>query len=478
MPPSFEQFLQEYATRFKHTTPTGTPATPYYYGPGGLFGVSGLERELISTRIHPRGLASRLASRPSQTMSPLFPYITGFLDHSGSNPNGVCDDCPTAGPGKSCIQTAQYGRYCYMTREMELNRVGQRIDRGDFQDLQLINPPLLQDGGITNPSVNGNPDFVRETLMRFLEVGISFQNTLMRQIYTGNPANNSAGGGYKEFPGLDILISTNKVDALTGNECPSLDSDIKDFNYVKVDHNNGVDLVEILSVMMRYLSWNAERMNLVPVQWAIVMRPNLWWELTKVWPCAYPQYRCNGSVANGIVVNIDSQQGLAMRDDMRAGNYLLLDGVRYPVIVDDAIAEENAADNANIDITCFASDIYVIPMMFGGGYAGTFWEYIPYNDGPMQAAADGNLQDYFWTDGGMYLWHKKPPVNWCVQWQAKIEPRIILRVPQLAGRLQNIQYCPIQHTRDPFNDQDYFVDGGVSTSRATSTLYNDWNLPR
>src|SRR3972149_517370 len=45
-----------------------------------------------------------------------------------------------------------------------------------------------------------------------LEVGIAFQRKLLRQVYTGNPANNNVGGGYREFPGLDILIGTDKVD--------------------------------------------------------------------------------------------------------------------------------------------------------------------------------------------------------------------------------------------------------------------------
>lgn len=473
-----EQLAAELAqTKYKHDnhTPLGTPSTPYYTGPGGLFGVAGLERDVISTRIMPRGIASAIPARASNMVWPFFPYITGFLAESGSNPTNVCDDPMTAGPGKSCIQTAAFGRYSFQTRELELNRIGQQINRGEFQDLRIINPPLLEAQSIITPMVGGNPSFVQEALMRFTEVGITFQNKLMRQVYIGNPANNSAGGGYSEFPGLDILISTNKVDAITGGTCPSLNSDVKDFNYVQVTNNAGADIIATLGAMMRYLSWNADRMNLNPVSWVFTMRPHLFWELTAVWPCAYMFARCTPGITNGQVVSIDASDQIAMRDAMRQGRYLLIDGVQYPVVLDDAIVEESSGDNNHIVNGCFASDIYIIPMTFGGGYAGTFWEYYNYQNGPTDPIANG-YQNEFWTDGGMYLWHAKPPMNWCVNWIAKIEPRIILRVPQLAGRLQNVQYCNvIQHVREPFPTDPYFVDGGVSTGYTATQPYSDWH---
>src|SRR3990167_1426759 len=143
--------------RYKHTSPSGTPSTPYYTGPGGLFGVQGLERDVISTRVQPKGIAGVLPARGSMLTNPLFAYITGFLDVTGSVADGVCDDPQTAGPGKSCIQTAAYGRYSFLTRELELNRVGQQIDRGEFLDLRIINDPLLQSmGSIVQPNVAGS----------------------------------------------------------------------------------------------------------------------------------------------------------------------------------------------------------------------------------------------------------------------------------------------------------------------------------
>lgn len=465
---------------FKHTTPTGTPSTPYYTGPGGLFGVDGLERDVISTRVQPIGIAGRLPAVGSVRTNPLYGYLTGFQDVTGSNADGVCDDPQTAGPGKSCIQTAQFGRYSFMTRELELNRLGQQIDRGEFQDLQLMNDPLLQAmGQIANPNVPGNMQLGREVLMRFLELGIAFQNKLVRQVYIANPANNSPNGGYMEFAGADILIGTNKVDALTGVECPALDSDIKNFNYGNVTNLPTDDIVNVMTYMYRYLRHNSETMGFNPTKWVITMRRALFWEVTAVWPCSYLTYRCAFRAVDGTqVINVDAGDQIAMRDAMRNGNYLLIDGEQIEVILDDGIVEETAGDSASISEGCFASDIYFIPLTVMGGRIVTNWEYFDYSQGPMQGVGDGRLTDEFWTDGGRYLWHKKPPLNWCVQWLAKIEPRLILRTPHLAGRIQNVQYCPLQHEREPFPDDPYFADGGQTTSRPGPSLYSDWNMPR
>lgn len=460
-------------TRYKHDTPTGTPSTPYMHGPGGLFGTAGLERDIISTRVLPKGLGSMLPTKGVTVTNPLFPYITGFLDVSGDVADGVCDDPQTAGPIKNCYQTAQFGRYSFMTREMELNAIGLQTNRGEFLDLRILNDPLLAGtNNILTPNVPGNPSLTREVLVRFMEVGVAFQNQLMRQVYIGNPASNSAGGGYKEFPGLDILIGVNKVDALTGVACPSLRSDIKDFNYQNVNVNSGQTIMNVFSYLLRTVRWIANRTNMDPVRWVVAMRPTLFWEIADVWACAYQTYRCASGDTQAVY---DASDTIRMRDDMRRNSYLLLDGERIEVIQDDGILEEDTGDNANIPNTCFASDIYLIPVTVRGGLASTYWEYVNYSETAMQGVADGGLQGDFWTDGGRFLWHKKPPVNWCVQWLSKIEPRIILHTPHLAGRITNVLYCPLQHTRDAHPDDAYFVDGGV-TSRSSSTLYSDWNL--
>ena len=464
-----QQLLGELNAKYK------TTGAPYYTGPGGLFGVPGLERDVISTRVQPISFASKLPAVGTVMTNPQFPYITGPTNEIGAEAETACGPCAEAGHMKSCIQTAQFGRYCRETRELEINRIGQQINRGEFQDIRVINDPILEDLKTITPSVSGNPSLFREVLMRFLEVGVSFQNLLGVQFYEGNPAN-STGEGYKEFPGMNILIGVNKVDAQTGVPCPSLNSLIRDFgNQVITDpidyyaeHTNPNIVLE-LTYMMRYLKHLAESNRLNPVDWRIVMREALYYDLTSVWPCAYLTSRCEPLYGNDLQF-VNAADQIRLRDEMRNGQYLLIDGIKYPVEFDSFIEE------TEIQPGVFSSSIYIFPMTVMGGYLSTYWEYLDYSKGAMVGAEDGNYAiGDFWTDGGKYLWHKEPPTKWCIKFSAKIEPRVILRTPQLAARLMNVGYEPLIHTRDAHPDNPYFVDGGVAEPRPGPSLYSDWS---
>ena len=441
------------------------PVGPYMHGPDGMWSYPGLERPVISTRVQPRGLAGMLPARANNSMNPLYPYLTGFVDGSGSNPNATCDDCPTPGPMKNCFQTATFGRYCYQTRTIDITRMGQIINRGEFTDLMLWNQPLTDTGGLTTPgSADMNINLNNEASIRFAEIGVAFQNKLMKQVWDGNPTNNSAQGGYKEFTGLDILIGTGKRDAVTGQTCPSLDSLMVAYN-AAVDATGANNIVNTLTYTMRSLMSLASRTGLDPVRWAIVMREELFYEITAQWPCNYLTYRC--VTMNSGVANLDVGDAIAMRDAMRQGSYLVIDGKRVDVILDDAIDATGT--------TTFTSDIVILPLTVQGNKAVTFWEYFAWN-GPNAALAAETLRaaplmsNYYWTDGGQYIWHLKPPVNWCVQWIGAIEPRVILLTPHLAARITGVQYTPLMTPRQPFSTDPKYVNGGV-TSRTTAPSF-------
>lgn len=463
----------------------GAPVGPYVHGPGGQFGVLGLSQGIISTHTQMNGLMGMLPLESSVDTTPYFPYITGFIRSDQQEKDAFCDDPVDAGQLKTCIQTAQFGRKEFKTRQAEVNRIGQRINRGEFMDLTLLNPPLVnQMGGIMrqNFALSNQQSALagRDMLMRIVEVGVAFQRWLCPTLYTGNPANNSAGGGYAEFPGLDILIGTNKVDAISGDECPSLRSDIKDFNYSLIgDTAAANNIVNVITYMIRILNNKASQHNMDPLQLAIVMREPMFYEITAYWPCEYMSYRCGFSNSNanaGLSTNDFAQ--VQMRDAMRAGKYLLVDGREIPVIVDDCITEETTADNAAIPIGAFSSDIYVIPMTARGGTLRTIkMQYYDYRAGTLPAARDGRFPFFFWSDGGLYLWGLKAPDNWCVELISKIEPRLILHTPHLAGRITNVAYRPLQHPDDPLPSQPYHVNGGIPDGYPAPSPYSDWKLP-
>lgn len=463
---------------------TGNPVGPYVHGPGGLLGVRGLERDIISTHTQITGsLAEMIPAMATDTMVPLFPFITGFVRSDQQEKDGVCDDPEEAAPFKTCVQTAVFGRKEFKTRELEVNRIGQRINWAERIDNRLVNGPLANAmGGLMRNMFGLNDQSAalagNEVAMRFVEVAIAFQRWLCPAIWTNNPANSSAGGGYKEFMGLDLLIGTNKIDAISGQACPSLYSDIKDFMYRQVDSTTDPDIVRTITYMMRTLKRRAVQNNMAPADIRMVMREDLFYHLTEIWPCRYITYRCN----NIDGANIDPEGSYSvesmynMKVQMRDGNYLLVDGMKVPVILDDCIMEENHADNGTIPIGGFASDIYFVPFSVrGNSFQTLYWEYFDYRTATASVNGVGGQPREFWSDGGAFLWTMLTKDVWCVDWAAKFEPRVILRTPQLAGRLQNVVYVPLQHTNDPLPSQDYWVNGGVTSGYPTPSPFSEYN---
>lgn len=484
---AFASLVGEFMTKenIRKTQTVGAPLSPYVYGPGGLFGVRGLERDIISTHTQITGsLGELIPIEPSQDLMPLFPYITGFLRSDQQEKDGVCENPPDANSFKTCIQTTIFGRKEFKTRQLEVNHIGQRTNRGEFQDLTILNGPLVdQMSGLMSGFfglANQNAILAgREMVARLVEVGVAYQRWLCPIVYTGNPANNAAGGGYKEPTGLDLLISTTKVDALTGQSCPSLYSDVKSFSYRQVDNHDDPDIVRTITTMMRILKSKARKQNMSPVDIRMVMRDELFYALTEIWPCRYITYKCSNIDGTDIdpVGQYSVEAMFRMKEEMRAGSFLWVDGFRVPVIIDDCIPEDNAADNAGITAGCFASDIYFVPFSARGGQIRTlFWQYYDYRNAVLPSVNDARANTFFWSDNGVFLWGLKAPDNWCLELISKIEPRLILRTPQLAGRLTDISYCPLQHTDSPLPSQDYFVNGGVTTGRPAPSPYSEWNL--
>lgn len=447
---------------YKHDLPSGfTLTNNFMHGPTGIFGAAGLDRDVFGTRIKPRGLLSTLPTMGSVDTSPIVGYLTGFTDESGSEPDAPCDTCVKAGQIKSCYQGSAFGLICRETDELNLADVGRRNNRGEFMDLRLVNDPLLNDAELWVPSSvpKGVQSVLnREVMARWLTLGVAFENKLCSLLWTGNPANNN-GTGYAEYDGLERLVKTGHVDVLTSTSCPSLDSDIKDANYLSVE-NDSSSIFYLLEMIYRYVKHNAIHMGFMPVQWAFVMNDTLFRQLTDRWPCVYASARC-GATTNDLSNNVDAMVMRNMSDDMYNGKYLMIDGQRIPVVIDDCIPEESNTTNGSLDSTEFASDIYLIPFTVRGGIPVTYMEYFDYSapNGVMQAIMDGRMGHEYWTDGGRFLWSFQR-TRFCASWVARIQPRLRLLTPHLAGRLENVKYQPIQHFRQPLPTQGYFVDGG------------------
>jgi hypothetical protein len=245
-----------------------------------------------------------------------------------------------------------------------------------------------------------------------------------------------------------------------------------------VDSTVDPDIVRTITTMMRILKSKANHQGLGPADIRMVMRDELFYALTEVWPCRYITYRCDNSDGTNIdpIGSYSAEAMFRMKVEMRNGSFLWVDGIQVPVIIDDCIAEDNHADAGAIPAGCFSSDIYFVPFTARGGTLRTlYWEYYDYRNDVLPAVGDARAGTFFWSDQGVFLWGLKAPDNWCVELISKVEPRLILRTPQLAGRLTDIAYCPLQHSDDPLPSQDYHVNGGVPTGRPAPSPYSEWN---
>jgi len=475
------QLTEQIVTAFKGSSSTdiaalnktisGTPTAQSIFGPGGLFSNFGLDNVVVNASLFPVGIDKVIPAYGTTDLNPVYAFITGIDESSGqSEPDGVCDDAPS-GVLEVCHQTAQFGRYARSSKEMEVNTLMQVLNGHLTTDLQLLGSVLGPGHQFLPAQMNEGGGWLTSMVRAQLVIaGQLLQHKLSRQLWQGSPANNSANGGYKEVIGLENQIATGKVDAFTGNACAALDPDVKDFGYESVDSTTK-DIVVYMTYITRWVKHVAARTGLDPVTWAWVMRPELFTELVEIWPCRYLTNRCENSAGTAVAV-INDNTNIALRDAMRNGNYLMIDGVQWPVMLDDGIRELTNATSSQLDPGEFASDAYLLPFKIQGSRPVLYWEYLDYT----RALTDVSFLQgkQFWqTDGGRFMWTMQQS-NYCFKFQAKVEPRVILRTPQLSGRLSNIKYSPLQHMRSPFQDSPYRLKGGEESFDTPQSFYPEW----
>lgn len=459
------RMAQQVGTSLKAVS--STPAGNYGHGPGGLFSNPALERALYSATITPfSGLQYVLPVRGTSVTNPLEGIITGVTDTVGNEANGICDDPPTTGLVKLCTHSFPLGLFARQTPVYNVLYGTRLQSRGEHTDFQVFGDPF-NNGGASNgfaPTIPG----VTSGEMANTNSGkviwgwmVAWARDFAKTLYTGNPANNSAGGGYAEFYGLDELINTGYRDAITGVACAAADSIVKDFGNQNIRTASSTFVTMMLETMWVLMEL-AARVNLAPVRWVIVMSHSAFYEATKIWPCSYLTDGCS-QLSGNARLNVDAGDQIRMRDEMRGnmgnrtGQHLKMFGIDVPVIVDDAITENGIGSGVQ------SSSVYFVPITVLGGQPVTYMEYMDYNaigvpKDAQRFAADGTFQT---TDNGRFLLVKKPPTNVCVQLLAYTEPRLKLLTPYLAARIDRVAYSRLPNLRSGFpEDTAYFVNGG------------------
>lgn len=446
-----------------------TPTSSYGHGPGGAFSHPGLSQQIFNAMLLPHlGLQGRLPLRTTNETDPLTGIMTGVTATSGSNPTNECDDPKTAGLMKLCTTSRPLGRISLKTQTLNLENFGERTNRGEFIDLSLMGNPLSNTGAPT-PMGGATADGAlrNETAKAMFEFSASWAREFAHLLYDGTPTNNTAGGGYKEYYGLESLINTGYQDAESATACSAADSIVQSFGNANITDANS-DIVGTIQDIFFRIRHIASRAGLGNVRWVMTMPYGMFYRLSEVWAYYYFSRALDGLTFNtNLNANLGIEGATQLRDafrgnlESRTGQFLLVDGQRIEVILDDATPETEYTPGF------FTGDIYIIPLTVLGGTPVTFMEFFNWDTpgGAMDGArmlAPGD--SYYVTDGGAYFWHKKPPTNLCVEVVAWSRPRLQLLTPYIAARITNVGWAPLtQHERSPFTSSGYPADGGRYT---------------
>lgn len=443
-----------------------TPSAYYGHGPSGLFSQPGIDQNIVASFGLPNlGLEAFLPKYVGVYASPVFEILTGITAATGTQPTTPCADCIQPGQLKVCNQVIPFGQECMDSQVLEITRAGELINRSEMLDYTLASDPFGSNMARALP-VNPRDALRSESKKKILEMMTEWPRSYGRRLYTGNPANTAGNtGGNLEYNGLDILINTGYRDAFTGVACPSADSLVRASGNLNV-LTNGSTAVSYITEILRYLRKTADDTGNGQIKHVLAMRYGLFIALTEVWPCNYLSYRCAEQVTDANTdINVDGQAAAALREQMRQGRYLLVDGYQVPVITDDAIAETQPIGET------YQSDIYFVPVGQIGDRAATYLEYFDLGNANLsEVMSDFAPGQYKVTPDGRWIINYKPAYNWCVQIGIRTLKRIVLRTPFLAARLTGLRYSFTLnlHERTWFgdltgSDSSFYTDGGQYT---------------
>lgn len=447
----------------------------YAHGPG-LFTPVMDPNVINAVQLPMPGLYSMLPEIATDYETPVYGIITGQT--AGTDTGARGDDCSpwgTSGYTQLCRQVEGLATQGITSPVINLNRIGHLVDRADFTDYRLIGDPFnyaASDnglGGLPGFGTGGN-DFLNSDIGKIIrEMDVEMVRRFYPDLWTSNPSN--AADAYHDswYRGMQLKVNTGYQDVLTGTACPAADSLIINFATVATGGSNitniasaSTTMVDLAQDLYYTFERKAKEQGLDPVQWVFVGTPELFRELTAAWPCSYSVNRCM-TVSAGTPATVQASDMLQMREDMRRGSYLLIEGKQIPFVVDNSIPQtQGAGANAGV----YTSDLYLLPLTVRGNFPVLFRTYFNYNK--RGAAADAiakfgpSLYGVSVSPNGKYLYSSDKTFE-CFKIKATFRPGLVLRTPFLAARITNISYKPrlVTTSWNP-NSPSSYVGGGVS----------------
>ena len=438
----------------------GTPIGSYLYENGGLFGRCDGSSVLINALVGPIGFEKVLQWIGTDTEREFVDAWTDIVE-AGANQTTACGNCQTLSM-RACAQFYCFGRFCRQSQELQFDRIGVRATAG-VPIKNLFGSITGPDGGTLVPQGAAiSDDFYVQTAM--VGYGLRLRNAQL--LWNGNPVNNA--GPYQEYSGFQVIVNTGKFDAYTQIGCNALDSFLMNFanNNPAADGN-----FAIRTWFHRMVNQFRTRANRAGLDWDtsqmyIVMTPNMWDCVARVYACAGVDLCTLTNANNRTVINADQAQ--SRYDGYLSSLSLPIDGRMYPVVLDSQIPETTGQANG------ICSDIYFITTDISGRTI-TYGNYQNFNQtyGRVrnEMVSMFGSDDIAITDNGRFAL-VRDNVRGCFDVQAYTKPRIVAEMPQLLGRIRNV-CCNV--TSEPFPDvtasgRVYEKDGGRSIT-PVPTLY-------
>jgi len=483
MPALLEEVVKGQVGTAQKNDPPLAPVGPYLHGTGGLFNRRDRDNPVFAAIMGPssgvadnlpvfngaRNLDNQFGGTDWAFESLITGQTAGNLDTFANQPTTPCADGPVAGLLKFCSIANTLGNYKMSTREVDIFRAGRVSDVTDAFTIQVANemPRAIFGTPTSTPSLQNA--VANELASRIWEMILGFQRMFYPRVFIGSPGNNV--GTAMDIVGLDITINAgNKVDSSNGTVCTAANSDVKSFGNALV--GSATNIMRYLEMCDAFVMYRARKQGLGDPTYMIAMRPELWQEITEIIPVQALQkvIAAINNVTNGRAM-VDGKEMYNDRNLMRASMMIPLNGRMVRVVVDDTIAETSLGNIAGIPT--YSSTIYGIPLTVLGGYPVTFWEYFNHDNAQartIELAANGLT---WTTDGGLFRWTSEFAKG-CLKLNATMTPRLRMRTPQIAWRIDNVAYQPLQHFSSWDPTSAYFVDGGVTTGQGQK-YYSEWS---
>lgn len=432
----------------------------------GLFGYPGTNPRMFSTIVRAAGSFSRaLEARGNIFLRERVELLTGVTAETGTNPENFCGTAARPGVLKVCMQDYEFGKMLASTDTVELPEQGAYFSRADIdRTIEPINDPSLFVPDVVTRATNPNS----QSWNQMYKLGVSLERQWEKVIIQGNKSAAATGAGslpywIKQFEGLDRLIKTGYVDFVSGVACPAVDSRVINFNANLTGSSAtfGTLVDTILDVH------NGMAVQLVDMGYsfedlagAFVVHPRMWRPLTRMWPCNYNTVGCIVVNNDGERINIDAGEQRRMQDEMYAGRYLMVDGMRIPVLFSWAVPI------TNVGADLYTGSMYFVPFRLGGQIV-TWIEYFDMGNAQQVEfeSLGGTAPLSRPINGGLYrIGQKAEP--FCIEYKLASKARLRFDAPFAAYRIDNITFQDRSRLRSPYIGESYHANGG-QTSRGT-----------